>query len=295
MRESKVLNEFEYESFKLFSNLFQPLTKNQYLIKVNLFKEFLNGKELVEVDKYDCEKFIEYISSIYTKSTCEKIFSYLHSYYNFLIKENIIYDNPFKKVRKPKVSKLAKRSSILTIDEIDLIIENISKEKIRDQALIVFLITTGCMVNELIRVKWRDISFFKNDYYITLSKNGKSRMIKMHSLCTYLLNEYRGSKAIEDNDELIFTSAKTNSITDRNVRFIVRKILDKSGLTNNSSKDFRHSFAAISLRLGANDEDLKHKLGWSKANSLSKYKYVIDFVGDDFSNKKSTEFYKLED
>ncbi|MFI3211250.1 MAG: tyrosine-type recombinase/integrase, partial [Peptostreptococcaceae bacterium] len=252
MRESKVLNEFEYESFKLFSNLFQPLTKNQYLIKVNLFKEFLNGKELVEVDKYDCEKFIEYISSIYTKSTCEKIFSYLHSYYNFLIKENIIYDNPFKKVRKPKVSKLAKRSSILTIDEIDLIIENISKEKIRDQALIVFLITTGCMVNELIRVKWRDISFFKNDYYITLSKNGKSRMIKMHSLCTYLLNEYRGSKAIEDNDELIFTSAKTNSITDRNVRFIVRKILDKSGLTNNSSKDFRHSFAAISLRLGAN-------------------------------------------
>ncbi len=59
---------------------------------------------------------------------------------------------------------------------------------------------------------------------------------------------------------LFFTTQKSNSITDRNVRLIVKKALDLAGLSQYSARDFRHSFAAISLRLGADESDVKTSL-----------------------------------
>ena len=78
--------------------------------------------------------------------------------------------------------------------------------------------------------------------------------------------------------EFVFTKKKSNSITDRNVRLIVKKALDLAGLPQYSAKDFRHSFAAISLRLGANEEDIKNQLGWSDKYYAIRYKYVLNFV-----------------
>lgn len=295
MRESKILNEFEYEAFKIFSVRHTPITQNQYLIKVDLLKEFVNGKDLIDVDKNDCENFMNYISNIYTKATCEKVYGYLHSFYNFLKREKYIKVNPFRYVKRPTTSKLRTQKDIFTIDEIDLIIRNIAKEKVRDKALIVFLITTGCMVNEILNIRWNDLTYYEEEVTIRIGKNKASRIIKLHPLCVYLLNEYRLHKEIENiySDELIFTTQKQNAITDRNIRFIVRRILDNSGFKTHSSKDFRHSFAAISLRLGANDESLMHQLGWRRTINISKYKYVLNFVGDNFEDKESSEFYIL--
>ena len=79
-------------------------------------------------------------------------------------------------------------------------------------------------------------------------------------------------------EDFVFTTQKSNYITDRNVRLIVRKALDLAGLSNYSAKDFRHSFVAISLRLGADEEDVKNQLGWSDKYYAIRYKYVLNFV-----------------
>ncbi|MFR2553527.1 MAG: tyrosine-type recombinase/integrase, partial [Clostridioides difficile] len=80
------------------------------------------------------------------------------------------------------------------------------------------------------------------------------------------------------SDDFIFTTQKSNSITDRNVRLIVKKALDLAGLSQYSARDFRHSFAAISLRLGADESDVKNQLGWSDKYYAIRYKYVLNFV-----------------
>ena len=58
----------------------------------------------------------------------------------------------------------------------------------------------------------------------------------------------------------------------------MKKALDYAGLSQYSAKDFRHSFAAISLRLGADEEDIKNQLGWSDKYYAIRYKYVLNFV-----------------
>lgn len=111
---------------------------------------------------------------IYKKSTCEKIYSYLHSFYNYLKKEEYIEINPFRYVEKPTVSRIKSKDDVLSIPEINKLIDTLYKLNIRDKTIIVFLITTGCLLNELVSLKWKDLMVDdKDNYYVRLGKRKK--------------------------------------------------------------------------------------------------------------------------
>ena len=132
MEDKKVLQDIEYEVFKAFSKKLEPSTKHDYLSKVILFKKFLDDKELVYANKEDCKKFIEYVQTIYKKSTCEKIYSYLHSFYNYLKKEEFIEINPFRYVEKPVDTRMKNKDDVIRIDEINKLIDALYKLNSRD-------------------------------------------------------------------------------------------------------------------------------------------------------------------
>ncbi|PBH79373.1 recombinase, partial [Clostridioides difficile] len=266
-----------------FSTKLNPNTKHDYLSKVILFKEFLKGKELIYATKEDCKNFVDYIQTKYAKSTCEKIYSYLHSFYNFLKKEGYIDINPFRYVEKPTVTRIKTKDDVLSIQEINKLIGILPKLNIRDRVIIVCLVTTGCLLNELVSLKWKDLMVDENDNsYVRLGKGRKERVVKLHPYFFKLLEDYRNYSGLPEviipSDDFIFTTQKSNSITDRNVRLIVKKALDLAGLSQYSARDFRHSFAAISLRLGADESDVKNQLGWSDKYYAIRYKYVLNFV-----------------
>ena len=283
MYNTRLLNDYEYEAFKAFSKKLNPNTQNDYLSKVTLFKIFLKDKELVYATKEDCKVFIDDIQKNYAKSTCEKIYSYLHSFYNFLKKQEYIDINPFKFVEKPAVTRIKTKDDVLSIQEINKLIDAIPRLNIRDRVIIVFLVTTGCLLNELVALKWKDLIVDdKNNSYVKLGKGKKERVVKLHPYCFKLIEDYRNYSGLPEvimpTENFIFTTQKSDSITDRNVRLIVKKALDIAGLSQYSAKDFRHSFAAISLRLGADECDIKNQLGWSDKYYAIRYKYVLNFV-----------------
>ncbi|MEL0838853.1 tyrosine-type recombinase/integrase [Clostridioides difficile] len=283
MYSTKILDDYEYETFNVFSTKLNPNTKHDYLSKVILFKEFLKGKELIYATKEDCKNFVDYIQTKYAKSTCEKIYSYLHSFYNFLKKEGYIDINPFRYVEKPTVTRIKTKDDVLSIQEINKLIGILPKLNIRDRVIIVCLVTTGCLLNELVSLKWKDLMVDENDNsYVRLGKGRKERVVKLHPYFFKLLEDYRNYSGLPEviipSDDFIFTTQKSNSITDRNVRLIVKKALDLAGLSQYSARDFRHSFAAISLRLGADESDVKNQLVWSDKYYAIRYKYVLNFV-----------------
>jgi site-specific recombinase XerD len=283
MEEKILLNEYEYEIFNDFSKKHNPATKHDYLSKVIMFKEFINNEDLIGATKENCEKFMEFVKDNYAKSTSEKIYSYLHSFYNFMKKEEYIGSNPFKLVKKPQVSRIKTKDDVLSIQEINRLIDSLPRLNMRDRLIMVFLITTGCLLNELVNLKWKDLMLDENsNAYVRLGKKKKERVVKLHPYCFSMIEDYRSylglPEVIMPTDDFVFISQKSNSITDRNVRIIVKKSLDIANLSNYSAKDFRHSFAAISLRLGAGEEDIKNQLGWSDKYYAIRYKYVLNFV-----------------
>ena len=283
MENTTILTDKEFEIFNQFSQKLNPNTKHDYLSKIVLMKAFLEEKDLLEVTKYECNEFIDYVKDKYAKSTCEKIYSYLHSFYNFMNKKKYIEIKSFTYVKKPKVSRIKTKDDVLSVQEINKLVEILPKLNIRDRVIMIFLATTGCLLNELVNLKWKDIIMDeKNNTYVRLGKNKKERVVKLHPYCFKLIEDYRDysglSEVILPTNDFVFTTQKSNSITDRNVRLIVKKALDYAGLSQYSAKDFRHSFAAISLRLGADEEDIKKQLGWSDKYYAIRYKYVLNFV-----------------
>ena len=283
MLNIEILNQNEYDIFLEFSKKLNPPTKHDYLSKIVLFKEISEVEDLIDIDKDNCEKFIVEVQCKYAKSTCEKVYSYLHSFYNYLLKQGYIDENPFKSVKKPSVSRIKNKDDVLSIQEVNKLIDTIPRLNMRDRCIIVFLITTGCLLNELVALKWKDFMVDeKNNSYVRLGKGKKERVVKLHPYCFKLIENYRNYSGLNEiilpSEEFVFTTQKSNSITDRNVRLIVKKALDLAGLSKYSARDFRHSFAAISLRLGAQEEEIKNQLGWSDKYYAIRYKYVVNFV-----------------
>lgn len=283
MENNHILTNEEFEIFQKFSIKMTPNTKKDYLSKVILFKEVIKVDNILDVTKDDCKNFIEFIEDEYALSTCEKIFSYLHSFYAYMKREKYIEINPFTFVKKPIVTREKGKKDVLSIQEINQLIDSLHKLNARDRLIMVFLVTTGCLLNELVKVKWKDLIVDENDnFYVRIGQGKKERVVKLHPYCFKLIESYRYfsglSEVIIPSDDYIFTTQKSQSITDRNVRLIVRKAFDIAGLSQYSAKDLRHSYAAISLMLGADKEDIKKQLGWSDKYYAIRYKHVLNFV-----------------
>ena len=283
MENNHILTNEEFEIFQKFSIKMTPNTKKDYLSKVILFKEVIKVDNILVVTKDDCKNFIEFIEDEYALSTCEKIFSYLHSFYAYMKREKYIEINPFTFVKKPIVTREKGKKDVLSIQEINQLIDSLHKLNARDRLIMVFLVTTGCLLNELVKVKWKDLIVDENDnFYVRIGQGKKERVVKLHPYCFKLIESYRYfsglSEVIIPTDDYIFTTQKSQSITDRNVRLIVKKAFDIAGLPQYSAKDLRHSYAAISLMLGADKEDIKKQLGWSDKYYAIRYKHVLNFV-----------------
>ena len=85
----------------------------------------------------------------------------------------------------------------------------------------VFLITTGCMLNELVNLKWKDLMVDENNnFYVRLGRNKKERVVKLHPYCFSLIEDYRNYSGLPDiiNQQMNLFYNTSNSITDRNVR-----------------------------------------------------------------------------
>ena len=283
MENNHILTNEEFEIFQKFSIKMTPNTKKDYLSKVILFKEVIKVDNILDVTKDDCKNFIEFIEDEYALSTCEKIFSYLHSFYAYMKREKYIEINPFTFVKKPIVTREKGKKDVLSIQEINQLIDSLHKLNARDRLIMVFLVTTGCLLNKLVKVKWKDLIVDENDnFYVIIGQGKKERVVKLHPYCFKLIESYRYfsglSEVIIPTDDYIFTTQKSQSITDRNVRLIVKKAFDIAGLPQYSAKDLRHSYAAISLMLGADKEDIKKQLGWSDKYYAIRYKHVLNFV-----------------
>ena len=219
MENTTILTDKEFEIFNQFSQKLNPNTKHDYLSKIVLMKAFLEEKDLLEVTKYECNEFIDYVKDKYAKSTCEKIYSYLHSFYNFMNKKKYIEINPFTYVKKPEVSRIKTKDDVLSVQEINKLVEILPKLNIRDRVIMIFLATTGCLLNELVNLKWKDIIMDeKNNTYVRLGKNKKERVVKLHPYCFKLIEDYRDysglSEVILPTNDFVFTTQKQIEMSD---------------------------------------------------------------------------------
>lgn len=241
------------------------------------------------------------ISRFYTATLHEKYsprsiarkISSIRSFYNFLVREDNITENPFRDVELPKKEKKLPR--FIYPQEIENLFKVFDLSKPldkRDKLILEFLYGTGVRVGELCNIKIRDIDFYENLVLIH-GKGNKDRLIPVHSVLVAQMKDYiitsrkeflNKSKA--PDSRILFLNFRGNPLSTRGVRLVINRIIDRSEeRLKISPHTLRHTFATHLLNNGADLRSVQELLGHAHLSSTQIYTKVSkEKLREDYMN-----------
>lgn len=274
-------------NFKNYLNIERGLSTNSIKSYENDLNKFLN---FLQIEKNKCKpdevttdlikEFIYDISKKLKSSSQSRIISGLRNFYDYLIFENIISNNPVDNIELPKIEK--KLPNILSIEEIDRIINNINKEKPeseRNIAIIETLYGCGLRVSELINLKISNL-FFSEDFIIVTGKGNKQRLVPISevnkkSINCYILNSRGKLKIKEEYKDTLFLNRRGSKLSREMIFTIIKNLVLKSKINKKiSPHSFRHSFATHLLENGADLKSIQQLLGHQSITTTEIYMHL---------------------
>ena len=214
--------------------------------------------------------------------------SSLKTYYKYLIKENLVSENPLLKVIAPKTSK--KLPEFVREETMNQLLDDVNFSEefsgIRNRLIIEIFYFTGIRLAELVNLKEEDIDLERMQISV-IGKRNKQRIVPITGQLAESIKVYQLAR------EKIFEINKPNNnffVTDKGHR-IYRELVYRcvnsylgmvSTLHKKSPHILRHTFATHMLNNGADLNAIKEILGHSNLsatqvythNTIEKLKYI---------------------
>jgi len=216
--------------------------------------------------------------SISPKSINRKITT-LKSFYKYLIRENVIQENPMLKIISPKSPKLL--PSFIKESDMDQLNLNVDFgadfSGIRDKLILDTFYSTGIRLSELINIKASDVDL-SNQTIKVLGKRSKERMVPITQSLSISISQYLALRQLImtennlENNEYFFITKTGKQTYPKLVYRIVTKYL--AYVSKNPKKNphtLRHSFATSMLNHGADLNAVKEILGHSNLAATQIY------------------------
>ena len=247
--------------------------------KDDVLELYRKYNDLLNLTKNDVNDYLEYLYTYnYSRNTISRKLSGIRSFYNYLIKEDIIKNNPFKSISNPKKSaSLPKYVKTADLEKMFLVSDQTNPLGQRNNLILEMLYATGIRVSELVNVKLLDINNYDNTIRI-MGKGNKMRIVMFGSFCEDALKLYINdgrSNLDKNNSEYLFLNKNGGKLSDRSVRNIINDIIFKCSIDYKvSPHTLRHTFATDMLNNGADLISVKEMLGHSSLNTTSIYTHV---------------------
>jgi len=229
----------------------------------------------------------EWLSSLHTahkkKTSIARKLAALRTFFQFLVREGVLEQNPAKLVATPRLEK--KLPVHLSIEDAVRFIETPDQETNlgkRDRAILELLYATGVRVAELTKLNLHDIDF-RNKLLRVTGKRRKERIVPFGDPALQALKGYldvrdsflqQAPLADRDSQALVLNYQGTR-ITTRSVGRMVEKYIRQcAGIHDISPHALRHSFATHLLDSGADLRDIQELLGHARLSSTQIYTHV---------------------
>ena len=272
------------KSFSTYLRIERSLSTNtieSYSNDLNKLSDFLTPKSIsaTKVRLNDLKDFITSISEILSETSQSRIISAIKSFYKFLLIENLIQTDPSENLVSPKIGR--KLPNVLTIEEINLIINSVESNNvgIRNRAIIEIIYGCGLRVSELTNLLLSNL-FLKQGYIKIVGKGNKERLSPIGSLAIDSLNDFLtnvrpGLKINHKFSDHVFINNRGTSLS----RSMIFKMIKKYTLKANIKKDIsphslRHSFATHLVEGGANLRAVQEILGHSSITTTEIYTHL---------------------
>jgi len=242
----------------------------------NFLKKDSQKKEIdiKNIDYFVLRKFLSHLSTKnLSKRTVSRKISTFKSFFKFLIREGTITNNPASSLIYPK---LAKNLPIfLTEEEVNKILSIPPHHDLfglRDKAILEFLYSTGARVSELVGLKIEDIDLIGGITKVS-GKGRKERLLPIGEPAILAIKSYLDKR--KDNCPYLFINRRFTKLSDRAVRNIINKFINKASVSLKiSPHTFRHSFATHLLNRGADLRSVQELLGHATISTTQVYTHL---------------------
>lgn len=292
-KDMQVLNIGELEQMEKQIKSFLEFLQNDKRLSDNTLQSYrrdiLQYKEYVEtnkinytkVSKAEIKKYLEHLQDLNKKtSTISRNLASIRSFYQFLLRNKKVTEDPTEGIQSPKIEK--KAPNILSAQEVELLLEqpnNIDLKGIRDKAMLEFAYATGMRVTEIISLDIDDVNL--EEGYVVCRHNGKQRSIPIGSISLKALDDYiKNARSIlikDDNNKALFVNINGKRLTRQGFWKIVKYYKEQAHITKEITPHvLRHSFATHLLQNGADLKAIQSMLGHSDISSTQVYMQFQD-------------------
>jgi integrase/recombinase XerC len=258
---------------------FSPLTTKNYQIDLNQFFDFLNqqyqGAGIKDISYHHIRAFMaSMVDKGLSPVSVNRKLSTLKSFFKYLLKEEIIENNPTQKLQGPKKPK---RLPVFIDESQTGTIFNVIKfdsgfDGVRNKLIIDILYQTGLRRAEILNLKEKDIDLFNTQLKV-LGKRNKERIIPFGlELKRNLENYLNVKKEHKLASPFLLVTLKDKPLSPQKISTIVKNIL--MGVTTSKKKSphvLRHTFATHLLNNDADINAVKELLGHANLSATQIY------------------------
>ena len=269
----------QYFEYLRFEKLLMPNSISSYRRDFKKFRQYLLIKpkiSFLSISKPQILDFLKYLYNDNSDLSVSRALSALRGFYKFLIRQQIIKNNPWSQVKNPRSSK--KILDILDIEEVLKFLDSIPESTpsdIRDKTMFEILYGCGLRVSEITDLSIGSIDFDQKLLRF-IGKGDKERMVPLGDTALLFLNKYidsaRGKIEKEKKTDFLFLNMRGGKLSRQGFWKILKKYAIRAGIEKNLYPHiFRHSFATHLLQRGADLRTVQRLLGHSSISTTEIY------------------------
>ncbi len=299
-----------FRSYLLSERNASTLTADGYTQDIAQFAAFRWGTEAqlplpwVKVTAEDARSFpMALVRNGAKPATTRRKIASLRTFFRFIVREGLMFDNPFAALRGPRLQKSLPR--VLTVDEVGRFLAAPTAEladmrmkgtdtavqtysHLRDSAVFETLYSTGCRISEVTPLSWGQVNLDTGGVIVT----GKGRKQRLCILGTAACKALRTLRTQADAmwpdggaaSTRIFLTDRGRPFSPRDVERRMKYWLAAADLPLDlSPHKLRHSFATHLLDGGADLRSVQEMLGHSSLATTQIYTHVsVEHLKDEY-------------
>lgn len=273
----------KYKAYLQLEKSLSPNTLEAYLSDLEKLNLYLMDEQvdIMEVTLDNLQNFVAALIDIGIHPRSQaRIICGIRSFYRYLVLDQYLDNDPSAQLEFPKIG--LKLPEVLTVQEIDAIIQSVDRNKVegqRNRAILEMLYSCGLRVSELCNLKLSDL-YLKDEFIIVEGKGSKQRLVPISHRAIHELELYFADRCHFDirpgYEDYVFVSARLGKNLSRIMVFhMIKEQTALAGVKKCvSPHTFRHSFATHLLEGGANLRAIQSMLGHESIATTEIYTHI---------------------
>ena len=256
----------------------------------------------IENYRRDLLQFIEFINAINVTDCCDvdslhirnfagsrrrrgvsarslqRSLSAIRGFYNYLLREQLIENNPVADVRAPSIEK--KLPNLLDVDEINRLLTEGPQNplKLRDHAMMELMYSSGLRLAEIVNLDINDIDL-PQAQVLVVGKGNKSRYLPIGTVACKALQRWLDARPniVAENEQAVFVNNRGLRLSPRAVQQRMAQLGREQGMEKHVHPHMlRHSFASHLLESSGDLRAVQEMLGHADISTTQVYTH-LDF------------------